>query len=176
LDEISNCTNPQLVKGSCGDPKFFSEDSISGNSTDKLADLFEKVSQTAVRNVTIIIGAIYEKEYETGTTDNIVIHISPATGFSSIDDAVTQIDKGNKTIKVKALFPLNVNTEANKKTIDIIINMSRTQNIILINKMCGSCFGSFWYLLNSARNFTYVVNPAQGTNSDDTDRIMKCFH
>lgn len=46
----------------------------------------------------------------------------------------------------------------------------------MINKMCGTCHRSLYYLVkNASKNFTYEVSPEQTTNTSDTDDIKKCF-
>jgi hypothetical protein len=78
---------------------------------------------------------------------------------------------------IKVFFPLNIES-SNKYVLDKIFQMTNKFKFIIINKICGSCFRSLYYLVqNSTKDrLTYQVNPGQGLSTvDDTYDIKSCW-
>ena len=185
--DLSQCTNKELVRGSCGDPSFFN--TVKGINTynTEIIKILELIETKLEKDKTIafIIGPVYK--FETYGDINLYFNncknefykngIPKCDKFREIPDIIVDISNNplQTEYKIKAFFPLN-QTNTNKYVLDFIIYLTEKYKIILINKMCGSCFRSFYYLTNNCeKNFTYIVNPEQSLSDDDTTDIRECF-
>jgi hypothetical protein len=176
---IMDCPNKKLVRGSCSDPGFFDESSIDEFEDINMLNLFESVNEYMKDKLQlkIVVGATQDSEMKEYVSNGLILYITPADGFINISKAIEKLKKNeiiNNSLKIKDSFPLGTSKPLTIKILNIIININKSgKSVTLINKMCGSCFRSFYYLKKNG--ITYEVNPAQGLNNDDTIGIQTCF-
>jgi hypothetical protein len=171
------CNNPTLVQGSCSEPPFFSELNNISPDNDKIIELLELVETKLEvgKSLGIVVGADKSGEF-TGEGD-LTLFFSPIATSESIDSIIEQMRSSpfKSKYQIHAYFPTN-QMDDNKRVLDLILRLTDKFNIKFLNKMCGSCFRSMWYLVNnSTRNFTYEVNPKQGLGNADSADIRRCF-
>lgn len=156
----SECNNNLEVVGSCAEPSW--KDGYTFNISE---DDFNKINNTIenipkdFQKIIIILGS------------RNIGHILPNTYYITIDPAmINQSD----TINIKnlnAYFPLRIDGEFDKKVLDIILK--NKNKIKIINKMCGTCHRSLYYLVQNG--VEYEVLPEQGLGILDTIDVQKCF-
>lgn len=190
-EELKLCNNSTLVYGSCGDPSFMH--TIEGNGTPELGNLFQKLLDTTTDNqkLAIVVGAILPTEFNVNGYTTVV-YIDPS--YLPQDNSNFRIYDNNTNIKssnsieldnvtmgegkiyyIGAYFPLNIQGEININIINKIMELQNKIHIGFYNKMCGTCFRSFWYIINYGKNITYYLSPAQGTDVTDHGGIVDCF-
>ena len=185
--DLSQCTNKELVRGSCAEPSFFNSVNDVNIYSIEIIEILKLIETKLEKDKTIafIIGPVYE--FETYGDINLYFNnckneiykngIPKCDEFREIRDIIVDISNNplQPEYKIKAFFPLS-QTSINKNVLDFIIYLTEKYKIKLINKICGSCFRSFYYLTNNCeKNFTYIVNPEQSLSNDDTIDIRECF-
>jgi hypothetical protein len=167
MEFTMRCPNQSLVKGSCSQPDFFNKEVLAPKEGEyiKILELFERVKNYMINKneLIIVVGADKESEMTEVTSDGIILYITPIPQFMDIDVAIDNL-KNNKVVnnklKINNYFPLGIGTSDIQKILDIIVSIKRDgKNVKLVNKICGTCFRSFYYLKNN--NISYVVDPAQ---------------
>ena len=169
------CNNPTLVRGSCSVPSFFNELDNENSNNDKIIELLNLIESKlpSGSTISIIVGATTESHSK---PSNIKLYFGDG-GFN-INEVLSEIR--TKTLQnqyeIKNYFPTNIKG-TNKNVLDKIIQLTDQYKIEFINKMCGSCFRSMYYLVkNTTKNFEYEVSPEQGLSSiADTSEIRRCF-
>lgn len=203
-ENIENCENLSIVRGSCGDPTFINSQRNEGSK--ELKEIFEYIQALMTKptdeevELAIILGASNPKEITNKAKNGMTIYIEPTymngDGQVRIYDEYSNIQSTNGISTddiniggiyyIGAYFPLNFQTETNKYILDIIIKISTNDKIkvSVINKICGTCFRSFWYLVNNSDGkIAYVVNPLQSADpyqkndpyKPDNLMLLDCF-
>jgi hypothetical protein len=187
ITEFNKCDNKDLVIGSCGDPSFINN-ILDYTDYTNIKNLFEEIKKYIIKiNITdiviteivIIIGGVYPVELNfQRSKSSLNIYITPTSDFKTVVQTIGELNKTDdnsiRDLYVNAEFPLALNDKI-KKILDVIIDIHFNHSpVLLINKLCGDCFRSFYYLRN--KGISYDVSPLQGTNKDDTDAIKSCFN
>ena len=176
LDGVENfCSNRELVRGSCAEPSFLDE--LYGVYSLYNGDIIELLNLIQNRlpqgqTITIVVGARENSEFEYVSGD---IQLFFGDRGQKFDEIIEEIrNKPLRTqYKINAYFPTNIKG-SNIDVLNRILELTQNYRINFINKMCGSCFRSMYYLVQNARqNFTYQVEPVQRLN--DSTEILKCF-
>jgi hypothetical protein len=158
---LNDCNNKHLVEGSCGVPYFFKDGftNINKESKNQLLKILEAAKILKV-NIEFILGAIGQIEFVSEKMEHgwVSLYIDPA----NVDN------KQN----IQIYFPLSLK---DKDLLDEIIEFAKHRKVHILNKMCGTCFPSFYYLVKNSDNISYNVNPDQGLNETDSPDIRKCF-
>ena len=178
------CINPQLVKGSCSYPGFFNSFNANDDCTSHINILnIIKDKLEKGKSIGIILGATkkFDAKYDINLYFNICtasVETPECNSYKETDVILTELltDEPLKSnYRILNYFPLNTNSN-HMDLLNLILELTNNYHIYLINKICGSCFRSFYYLTQHAtKNFTYIVDPEQGLSSDDTPDIRKCF-
>ena len=159
--KMNDCNNKHLVEGSCGEPYFFKDgfENINEESKIKLLKILEAAKILKV-NIEFILGASKKNEFLSEKMEHgwISLYIDPA----NVDN--------KKNIRIS--FPLSLK---DKDLLDKIIEFAKHHKVHILNKMCGTCFPSFYYLVKNSDNISYNVNPDQGLNETDSPDIKECF-
>jgi hypothetical protein len=179
-EDINNICYPEnlnKVKGSCGHPSFIEEQKTENHNNDKIIELFDYISRLLPPDSTIgiCVGAhthpIRDK-YNINLNFNL---IDTYTNIETILDNIKTNEKLEKNYYIKNYFPTN-QFGSNIKVLDKLLELTNKFKIYFTNKMCGSCFRSFWYLTKNAKqNFEYNVDPEQKLGKLDTLEIIRCF-
>jgi hypothetical protein len=183
-EEFNKCDNNNLVIGSCGDPSFKNNINDSKDYSN-IKKLFEEIKKYIIKinitDIVIIVGAIYQQELQfPNGKSSLNIFITPTSDFKTVEQTIEKLNKTDdnsiRNLYVNAEFPLAVNDKI-KEILDIIIDIHFNHSkVFLINKLCGDCFRSFYYLRkNSGDGIGYDVSPLQSTDKRDTDEIKSCF-
>ena len=185
VTDRTQCKNNNLVKGSCGDPSFFNELTNANSDNDKLLQIFNIIQQKLEPGKTIVI--VVGESLSSTLGGDVTIYIEksgyshydgkvPTHEIDSIISRMSQRTVINGVYNIRGSFPTNHIGGNNKEVLDKIIELTQNYKVEFINKMCGTCFRSMYYLVhNTTQNFTYEVSPAQTLNSDDTPDIRRCF-
>jgi hypothetical protein len=193
-EDINNICYPEdlnRVKGSCGYPSFIDEQKIENDNNDKIIELFDYISRLLPENSTIgiCVGAVQNPirdKYNINLNFNLnATYTNIETILDNIktnlDNIKTNLDniktneKLEKNYYIKNYFPTN-QFGSNIKVLDKLLELTNKFKIYFTNKMCGSCFRSFWYLTKNAKqNFEYNVDPEQTLGVQDTPEIRSCF-
>ena len=172
---VDMCNNPTLVYGSCGSPNFLSGIHGLNENNDKIVEFLELLMKTNItkKKVNIVLGSRKIPE-----STNIYVTFDEGTSGKNIDLFIKELKCGvlNSSYHLKSYFPLNTDG-TNKLVLDKIHEMTKNFKVSIINKMCGTCHRSLYYLVqNGNANLSYTVNPEQGLDSiTDTEDIKKCF-
>jgi hypothetical protein len=165
------CVIPEEYKGTCGYPTLetvyleYPEDYI-----ESIFNLLTEVSKKLEpgQSIGIILGALRDDEfrytYDVNLYFNMCVDLSwqnpNCDTFENIDKILEEIRSGsqlNKDYRIDAFFPLTTHP-THIKLLDLILELTTRFKIALVNSMCGTCFGSFYYLKKRARqNFTYIT-------------------
>ncbi len=182
--DSTQCTNNAVVEGSCGDPYFFNELTKANSYNDKLIQILNIIQAKLEPGKTIALVVGETLSYQEGDV-TLYMDLGKLGNYSgrvplkNIDTIIRQMQTRENIegiYNIYCTFPTNQIGGNNKEVLDKIIELTATYNVKFINKMCGSCFRSMYYLVhNTTQNFTYEVSPAQGFKSQDTDEIKKCF-
>ena len=189
ITNFNKCDNKNLVIGSCGDPSFINNINDSKHYTD-IKNLFEEIKKYIIKinitdivitDIVIIVGAVYSEELNfPNTKSSLNIYITPikTSNFKTVVQTIEKLNKTNdnsiRNLYVNAEFPLAINDKI-KEILDLIIDINfNYSKVFLINKLCGDCFRSFYYL-RALGDIGYDVSPNQGTDIRDTDAIKSCF-
>lgn len=164
------CRIPDEYKGTCGYPTLetvyheYPEDYI-----DKIYQLLTVISERLEpgKSIGIILGALEDHEFK--YTYDINLYFNRCEGgwrskncetFKNIDTILTEIHSGsqlNTDYRIDIYFPLTTHP-THRKLLDFILDLTDKFQIYLVNSMCGTCFGSFYYLKKRARkNFMYIT-------------------
>lgn len=191
------------VYGSCGDPSFLgSNTDIDDMAKDGWLLLLEAIKnklEVCDGKVTIIVGPTQNKPvYASDTSpqthinrDSITLLVNPVSSIRSqteksqinnyilYTDFRTNIKKLNDTANPRGLilyldsyFPLTHLLPNSRLVLDKIGSMAN--NIKIVNRICGSCFRSLYYLVRT-HDIEYINEPEQGNSYADTDAILDCF-
>jgi hypothetical protein len=198
MDDLTHCKTKSLynVSGSCREPSFESSNvDITDEERDNWLSILEiikkKISSVDGQKITFIIGAEEELSYfgagkNFTNINSFVLLINPVSKSSSApsikyrykpysvvyDNLVSAPTLQNLVLEWDAPFPLSHNKPNSKIVLDEILTIG--DKIRLINRMCGTCHRSFYYLL-SAQNIEYINEPEQRYSFADTDDIVNCF-
>ena len=183
------CENLTKVAGSCGFPSFMfsiKEADIGPGERDLLLQLFrvisDKIKKSDVKPSKILIDVGVTSEPNPGIGNRyLVLRFSMQRGYEDIEVVINKILKSSdlegKTFLVKNFFPLD-HTKLNKGiVIEYIKNMMKDVPIPIRihNKLCGTCFRSFYYLVKHGAE--YKMDAAQGRLLPmDREEILNCFH
>jgi hypothetical protein len=185
-DYDTECKNLTHVNGSCGEPSF--KHGLSAKISDDVKDSYLKLIEIIKNhsnkpiNVIFIIGALTKFNQNLFPSKNsLIICITPTETFGSFIDINNELEKeedlNNKVKFINSYFPLNHIDTNSKLILDKLIELDEITPIGIVNKMCGTCHRSFYYLLKNKENIKYEVNPEQGLNPVmDTQDIKQCFN
>jgi hypothetical protein len=178
------CNNPSLVLGSCGNPSFFQSLYNENSSNYKIIELLNLINEKnddEQKNIRIILGVRSHKEFLSYNNNNIDLYFNEELPQSDdIDIVLNKINSDKDLIGpyyIKTYFPTNIE-KSNKDVLDKILEMTNKFKFTIINKICGSCFRSLYYLVQNSTNdrLTYEVNPLQGlSNQSDSSDIRTCW-
>ncbi len=184
VNNSTQCTNNADVEGSCGEPNFFNELTKANSYNDKLIQILNIIQAKLEPGKTIALVVGETLPHQEG---DITLYMdkgelgdySDRVSLNNID-TIIRLMQTREDIKgvynISCTFPTNQIGGNNKEVLDKVIELTETYNVKFINKMCGSCFRSMYYLVhNTTQNFTYEVSPAQGLTVKDTNEIKKCF-
>lgn len=184
VNNSTQCTNNDDVEGSCGEPNFFNELTKANSYNDKLIQILNIIQAKLEpgKTIALIVGetlqhqkgdiTLYMDKGEQGDYSGRV----PLKNIDTIIRLMQTREDIKDVYNISCTFPTNQIGGNNKEVLDKIIELTETYNVKFINKMCGSCFRSMYYLVhNTTQNFTYEVSPAQGLTVKDTYEIRKCF-
>jgi hypothetical protein len=182
IDELmsrrhNNCSNSKEVNGSCSWPSFRAAKSNDCIINQKLLNFFDLLMKKNTDNKELII-IVGSWKIDSTRTDSITVMITPITTFLyNLDDNIKFLTENSlqQIYKIRTEFPLTIEP-IDKIVLDKIIEMTEKIQVTLINRICGTCFPSFYYLVkNTTKNFTYEVTPEQGMTAADTPNIKRCF-
>lgn len=174
------CNNPTLVQGSCSEPEFFKNINVINDNNDKIIKFLDYITKININKkpIYIILGS---RNIDSKYKHNINITFDAARNDNAHDiDYYLKLCEKNECNDIKYFhidnkFPLNT-AGSNINVLKKILEMTDSFQVNLINKMCGTCHRSLYYLVqNATQNFTYQVNPEQGTSVADTIDIKNCF-
>ena len=189
-DPKENC-NPathSLVRGSCSIPSFFDKhihEDMSNETKKKYLEVFDAIEEKLLKEskpqLDLVIGAKGGGINGKTESESYVLFINPNhQGSHSLDSLLDKIRKADSLKGIvsylKDYFPLSYGASPNnKEVLDKILSMKQKGiEIRLENKMCGSCFPAFYYLVK--RGIPYQVSPEQRINKEvNTEDIQKCF-
>ena len=172
------CTIPRDYKGTCGYPRLetvyheYPEDYI-----DKIYKLLTVISERLEtgKSIGIILGALQDHEFKYNYDINLYFntcveyHNDNCATFKKIDTILEEFRSGsqlNTEYRIDIFFPLTTHP-THIKLLHFILELTEKFQIYLVNSMCGTCFGSFYYLKKRApKNFMYIASP---TSNHDTD-------
>ncbi|AYV82718.1 MAG: hypothetical protein Hyperionvirus2_86 [Hyperionvirus sp.] len=192
VEELMNLTHTELEKicvnhtdvfGSCGWPSYMEsikEGDISEGTKNSLIGLFTAVKNklAAVKikpeKMILDIGAWHESAFG---GDNLNLRFMPdMAGSKPIEAVIEEINKAdnlNQTYDIKIHFPLDNTKSREGEVINFIRDMMKEIRVFIINRICGTCFRSFYYLVKHGAE--YKMGAAQGRSPVDTDEILSCF-
>jgi len=181
------CVIPEEYKGTCGYPTL--ETVYLEYPEDYIESIFNLLTEVSERlepgkSIGIILGALRDDEFT--YPYNVNLYFNRCTDlswqnpncdtFENIDKILEEIRSGsqlNKDYRIDAFFPLTTHP-THIKLLDLILELTTRFKIALVNSMCGTCFGSFYYLKKRARqNFTYIT---KHTSKHPTDDIYEKKH
>ena len=177
IDIICYPEDLNKVIGSCGEPSFINQQKVENEHNDKIIELFNYIIKLLPENSTIgiCVGAVESPIID---KNDINLNFNFNADYMNIETILDNIKTNNKLKKnyyIKKYFPTN-QFGSNKEVLDKILELTNKYKIYFTNKMCGSCFRSFWYLTKNAKqNFDYSVNPEQKLGVMDTQEIRRCF-
>jgi hypothetical protein len=160
--EEGECNNETEVAGSCGEPSWKDGYSfhIGENDYNTIIEALNNIPES-IQNIEIILGS-----RKTGNDKNIY--------YLTIDPIMIIQNSGFDNIKhIKSNFPLRIDGKFDIDILNKIINFSKSKKVKIINKMCGTCHRSLYYLVKNG--IDYEVSPEQGLGVADTEDIKKCF-
>lgn len=170
------CNNPTLVTGSCAVPSFFQSIHNINYNNEKIIEFFDLLSKNNTRHKNIVITLGSRMTIDGSSHINITFNEGREEG-KELDYYIRKLRDGElqNIYHINNYFPLNTDG-SNKDVLDKILAMTAHSKISIINKICGSCFRSFYYLVqNATTNFDYSVNPEQGLGIQDSAEIQNCF-
>lgn len=191
-DIVTTCKNLTKVFGSCSEPAFV--DTIGKDLSDQVAQGLRTLFSTIVerldqldkddknkerRPTTLILDVGAHNESASKVPDSLILRFVTLPRAPLLETVVPQIAKeenlNNKVYTIQEHFPLDHNGTNTARVMDYIKDTVMPKIKIRIeNKICGTCFRSFYYLVKHGAE--YIVNPAQGAKPPmDTDEILRCF-
>ena len=183
-DEVFLCQNRQLVKGSCSEPGFFEKLEAKPGKYKSLNDLFSLVKDKMEYKdqLTIILGASkYPDEFNIkGDSRTLVLYITASIvhkSFITLDEAIKKLSEPEpiNVLMISTEFPLEKPDNEILLIIKTLDEIKKSgKNVKIINKICGSCFRTFYHLVKKV-GIDYEVSPYQGLDSADTPAIQNCF-
>lgn len=185
-DRGKACPNKHIVQGSCSHPSFWESQSDYESKPNVLywKEFVERIlnyyNQVGVEpkpeGVEFILGATTNmssthplKNSENGS--NILkIYMNP---FYKPENENENLD--TKIIYIAKGFPLSGISNTDKLCIGLISRLSSLGPVHITNRICGSCFSSFYSLVHKYK-FSYTVNPEQKISENDKQAINKKGH
>jgi hypothetical protein len=82
------------------------------------------------------------------------------------------VNLDTKIIYIARGFPLSSISSTDKACIEHISRLSQLAPVHITNRICGSCFSSFYTLVHEY-GFTYTVDPEQKITEDDRKIVNK---
>lgn len=194
---IDDCNNYNNYKGNCGFPSLRNSIKSLIPNVNKIYMLFSLISTKLQhgKKIGIIIGSINSSEFDYDYDINLYFNecsdpewrhytsLPKCTEFQAIDTIINEIQTQplKKDYLILNYFPLNTHP-SHMPLLDLIVEFMKNYDIYLINKMCTTCFGSFYYLKQKAKrlklNFKYINFIGESTR-EMTDPmnygIQNCF-
>ncbi|AYV82499.1 MAG: hypothetical protein Hyperionvirus1_78 [Hyperionvirus sp.] len=176
------CENLTKVSGSCGTPSYLDsiKSDISEGDQKSFLELFSairtKLGGIKPEKLILDIGATSEGAPAAG--GNLVLRFIPgnpqAEKIGAIIDQINTADnlKG-KTYWIDQFFPLDNTKERAATVINSIKDLMTVIPVVIYNRICGTCFRSFYYLAKYGAEYSF--QGAQGKGVQDTDEILNCF-
>jgi hypothetical protein len=177
----------KLVRGSCGVPAFFSNKDVrldmSNERKTNYINLLNAIEtkflqEDEPRYLDLVIGA--HNKYGSFSEPSYTLAINPIATYTNTFESIQEKLKTYDTLKEKTdalheYFPLSYsNVPNNKEVLDKLLDMQRKGiQVRLTNRMCGSCFPAFYYLVK--HGVEYIVRPEQGLGTQNTSAIRSCF-
>ena len=110
------------------------------------------------------------------TKDTLIILINNIMPTGSSNTKLNKIEKmtnfNNKKIFFYIDFPLSHNFPNSLEVINKLFELNDIVKIRITNKICGTCFRSFYYMVRE-KNIKYSIKPEQGSNVDSDTK--SCF-
>jgi hypothetical protein len=172
----TECKNVTKVVGSCSHPTFKQgkESIITDPEKEQLLQIFSFFDEK-VQEIHIILGATtnFKTDFKINNDNYVCLFFDPnSTGYTDTIDKIKFPE--NRDFKFKLSFPLNFTDPNSKEVLDKLIEIkNKGKKIYLTNRMCGTCFPSFYYLVKNG--IEYKVAPEQGIDKEDTKEIQECF-
>ena len=169
------CNNPALVNGSCGHPSFWKNIHELNEHNEKIVEFLDLLMKRNIskKSVDIVLGS-----RNVPNSTNICVTFDEGISGKNIDLFIKKLKCGvlNSVYHLLNTFPLNTDG-SNKLVLDKIHEMTKNFKVSIINKMCGTCHRSLYYLVQTGNeNLSYIVNPEQTLDPvTDTPDIIKCF-
>jgi len=179
------CNNPTTVTGSCSHPPFWgSNNDISVRAKtywnkfiNKLYETIKGLPDSKKPNyIDFVIGGTELSEKKTEHINdedetNLTILVEPS--YTDITNMEEFTNYKNGIIYINESFPLSHNFTNSKSVLDNILKLHTQVPVRITNRICGSCFRSFYYLTKIG--IKYIVNPVQSVSVADTTSIKNCF-
>lgn len=198
-EELENCrqVNVMDVNGSCLHPSFLETnqyditDEIKTQWLNVLGVIENKIADVAGKKIIFVIGGTATKNDNTKPENagTLILYINPCNivgvkpmelysydDYKNYDEVIVKLREGslaNKVLFWRTQFPLSYNKPNSLQVIEKIRSVLYNK-IKIINRMCGTCQRSFYFLVKNARA-TYIVDPEQGLYWPDSENIQKCF-
>jgi hypothetical protein len=183
----TECKNVTKVVGSCGEPSFKEgkKSKINDIEKEKLLHIFN-LFYGKVEEIHIILGANpnFKSDFRIVKDNYVCLFFDPNGRDDIYSDTTEKINFPQiKEFKFKLPFPLNFTDTNSKEILDKIIEIhNKGINVYITNRICGTCFPSFYYLVKNG--IQYKVAPEQGLddilknsiNPQDTEEIKDCFN
>jgi hypothetical protein len=150
----TQCKNVTKVKGSCGDPSFDMGKKliITYPEKEQLLQIFNFFHEK-VNDIHIILGVTtnFKTNFEIKNDKFVCLFFDPNGRDDIYSDTIDKIKfPENRDFKFKLSFPLNFTDPNSKEVLDKIIEIkNKGKKIYLTNRMCGTCFPSFYYLVQN---------------------------
>jgi hypothetical protein len=199
--ELMESTNPyeecsskslKQVEGSCAVPSFINNYALKDYDEEMVSELLQLFSaiesklstEAAPRYFDIVVGAEKGEEFSSAFPDNknaYCLFLNDLERFeSSLENLLNKIREEDslkgKEHNFKRFFPLSYARGPNNKLVlDKLVEMNRNGiQVRFTNRMCGTCFPSFYYL--AARGIEYkMVLSGTFLGSQNTPAIRSCF-
>lgn len=166
------CVIPEEYKGTCGYPTL--ETVYHEYPEDYIESIFNLLTEVSKKlepgqSIGIILGALRDDEFRYTYDVNLYFNMCVESSwrnpncdtFKNIDTQfLEEIRRSqlNKDYRINAFFPLTTHP-THLKLLNLILELTENFKIFLVNSMCGTCFGSFYYLKKRARkNFMYITD------------------
>lgn len=188
------CSSKSLrqVEGSCAYPSFTNNYALKDYDEELVSELLQLFSAIESKLSTeaapvyfdIVVGAEKKGEFSSAFPDNknaYCLFLNDVEGFeSSLENLLNKIREEDslkgKEHKFKRFFPLSYSRGPNNKLVlDKLVEMNQNGiHVRFTNRMCGTCFPSFYYL--AARGIAYeMVLSGTFLGSQNTPAIRSCF-
>jgi len=161
-----DCYNYNNYLGDCGYPSLQSSFKSHMRNVDKIESLFRllRTKLEPEKKIGIIIGSIKPEEFDYDYDVNLYFNrcedrawsTEKCSEFKDIDTIIHEINTEplKQDYLILNFFPLNTHP-SHMPLLNLIIELMESYHIYLINNMCKTCFGSFYYLNREAKRSPY---------------------